>query len=599
MNIKKLLLKLTAVLLIISLSPFNFFCNAASGNDRNFTNLIVFIRFNGEDEFVNDIYGNTTVRQITENSYTKADYSVMDYYEKASNGNIKMQSLYLFDTNGGSLELKNSRGYYCTKSDNNPNGYESYEYGTRLYELKCDWAEAINTALENGAVISNVDRTQSYSFSELDKNGDGYLDSLTVVYKYSDKYSVSWSDCLWNYQTYYDGAVFNDGNVSITSGAYLQFTANYNYLYSDKNGLKFPSLNTAIHETGHIFGLKDLYRSDYTSRVYYMSAMATAIGPIPQYISSKEREALGWLKAENISDITASGDYTVYAASDTATENIICFKLSLAAINKTVYFEYRCFDGDTNKYDTQSKEVFNANGDRINGISLKSGLLCLLADSDTKFPNNLNTAGTHWNYEVLGGIYPTKSDSALKVGESLYITANISVAVTAVAEDKLTFHISGIPCTEHSYSSGTDTECDRCGHKRTLTGIRIATLPDKIYYLLNEEQLNLSGGSILLSYNDGSSGLAEMTADKAFGFNNAEAGLQELSVKHGSFSTGFAVEIYKQGDIDGNLQINATDITLLKKCLINFFIPNEKYDINRDGNVDILDIVRIKKLVSQ
>lgn len=89
---------------------------------------------------------------------------------------------------------------------------------------------------------------------------------------------------MWNYQDFYSGATFTDGKNSITSGAYLQITANFNYLYSDANGLKFASLKTMIHEMWHIFGLKDLYRSETNSRVYYMSAISNAISPIPMSV---------------------------------------------------------------------------------------------------------------------------------------------------------------------------------------------------------------------------------------------------------------------------------------------------------------------------
>lgn len=82
---------------------------AAAGNteqtsDPNFTNLIVFARFADENEFVNDIYQGVSVREIIDNSYNTAYYSVGDYYRNASSDKLRMNSLYLFD-NGGSLQL--------------------------------------------------------------------------------------------------------------------------------------------------------------------------------------------------------------------------------------------------------------------------------------------------------------------------------------------------------------------------------------------------------------------------------------------------------------------------------------------------------------
>ena len=74
----------------------------------------------------------------------------------------------------------------------------------------------------------------------------------------------------------------------------FQITANFfdSAIYTDPDGYLISSPSTLIHEFGHIFGLKDLYRSDMSSAVYYMSAMAKHMSPIPQYISSKKKEKL-------------------------------------------------------------------------------------------------------------------------------------------------------------------------------------------------------------------------------------------------------------------------------------------------------------------
>ena len=108
---------------------------AAAGNteqtsDPNFTNLIVFARFADEDEFVDDIYQGVSVREIIDNSYNTAYYSVGDYYRNASSDKLRMNSLYLFD-NGGSLQLKHERGYYAGYSADNPIGYKTITMAAR------------------------------------------------------------------------------------------------------------------------------------------------------------------------------------------------------------------------------------------------------------------------------------------------------------------------------------------------------------------------------------------------------------------------------------------------------------------------------------
>lgn len=62
-------------------------CRAAEAvpEESNFTNLIVFVRFAGEDEFINKEYEWTSVRKITDNSYNTACYNVADLSRFAQN----------------------------------------------------------------------------------------------------------------------------------------------------------------------------------------------------------------------------------------------------------------------------------------------------------------------------------------------------------------------------------------------------------------------------------------------------------------------------------------------------------------------------------
>lgn len=423
----------------------------------NFTNLIVFCKFAGESEFINDSYGGCTVKQITENNYSLADYSVKDYYEKVSAGKVKMQSLYLYDKSGGSITLSNSRGYYSEYDENsNPVGYTSAELSTRRAELQQDWATAINTAISNGATLSDVGGTKSCDFSELDKNGDGRIDSLTIIYKYSTEFSTSWSAVLWNYQSIYTGVEINTKGKTITSGNYVIMSANYSGVCTDKNGVKFSSLKTPIHEMGHTFGLKDLYKSESNSNrgVYSMSAMANALSPIPQFLSAKEREALGWLDSSNVQEITMAGSYTIGVTTSNVPTGVICYKINVPSKNRTLYLEYRKFDDETNKYDNQNKVgVKDSSGGDLKGTTaLKSGLVCFLVDNDVTFPDNLHSSG--WQYEVLGGTQSTKVDSARNVeDESLLVTTNLEIKVTEMTDTALTFTVSGTDISaEHSHN---------------------------------------------------------------------------------------------------------------------------------------------------
>lgn len=51
------------------------------------------------------------------------------------------------------------------------------------------------------------------------------------------------------------------------------------------------------------------------------------------------------------------------------------------------------------------------------------------------------------------------------------------------------------------------------------------------------------------------------------------------------------------GDLDNDGQTAATDLTLLSKTLLGMLTETKSHDVNKDGVVDIRDLIRLKKLV--
>ena len=144
-------------LLLTVITFFSFVYNVSAFDndnvDYNFTNLIVFAKFNDEEKFIDRDYGET-VRKITDNSYNTAEYNVSDYFYSVSSAKVKMKSLFLFD-NGGSLTLSRKRAYYASQTDENPEGYaNSREQDKRLYQLKEDWSQAINNLVKKKLLIT-------------------------------------------------------------------------------------------------------------------------------------------------------------------------------------------------------------------------------------------------------------------------------------------------------------------------------------------------------------------------------------------------------------------------------------------------------------
>ena len=445
--------------------------NTQEASNSNFTNLIVFARYAGEDEFVDNVYHGLSVKEITDNSYNTATYSVGDYYRNASADQLRMNSVYLFD-NGGSLQLTNQRGYYAPYSTENPDGYPASLKEARRAELREDWTGAINQAIENGNTITNYDGTKTYNFKDLDKNGDGRIDAITVIYKNESTISVNRSDLLWNYKDIANDYIWLslDNGKKIQSYDYVQLTNNYDTLYQALDHKKIVSLKTPIHEMGHIFGLKDLYKSPGVSPIYYLSAMSNAISPVPQGLTIKEKEALGWTNGAMLKEIVAPGQYQLKMSGIAGTESCVGYKVDIPETGKTLYLEYRNFSSDGNKYDnTQNKALTNTSGDSAPPTSITSGLVCYLAQTDVKFPSNLNGSAGNWALEALGGAQPTKVDAALTAGQALAVPGGITVRVDRIEGDTLTFQIEG-KFASHEHIGGIATcskkaICEKCGEE--------------------------------------------------------------------------------------------------------------------------------------
>ena len=335
-----------------------------------------------------------------------------------------------------------------------------------MYELRQEWSEAVNNAISSGNKISDYNNTVYYDYGVLDKDNNGTIDSITIIYKNngSGNISVSWSSPLWNYTDYVNNISVNTGKKTINSYKYVQITNSYckpdgdtnGYLFKDEDDRIFVSIATAVHEMGHIMGLKDLYNSMNASPVYFMSVMAKHISPVPQFMSLKEKEVLGWADENDIKTILSEGEYSLKALGTSGTDNITGYKMDIPEKGKTLYLEYRNFEDNGNKYDSQYKQMFKINGNRVDKITLKSGLVCYLIDSDTKFPSNMYFSSPKWNYEVLGGQYNTKADAALGIGEDIWIYGDIYISVNSIENNILTFEIKGgIP--EHIHSGGVAT----------------------------------------------------------------------------------------------------------------------------------------------
>ena len=621
--------------------------DTADETKYTFTNLVVLAKFSDEAEFVNDVYDGASVKQIIDNTYNRAAYSVRDYFASVSNGKAQVRTLFLLDS-GSSVTLSKPRGYYAEKDDQNPNGYDAGYESLRMAELREDWAGAAAAAIAEGNKPTDIDGN-TYDMSELDKNGDGKIDCITVIYKpTTQNISVSWSSPLWDYQYYNPYISVTENGKTISSDAYVQLTLSYttaageSALYRSADALPIVSIGKICHETLHVFGLRDLYRSDSSSEVYFMSAMGKPLSPAIQYISVKERESLGFLSEEELATVTADGTYTLRAAAPYS-EGVVGYKLEIPDIEKTLYLEYRNFEGDVNKYDTKSKTLYSCRtGELIKGQTLKSGLVCYLAKSGVKFPSNMGSTN---EYVVLsGGIYSTKSDAALSLGESIDVTDDIRVTVTALSDTELRFEIEGVGKTAHTHElkfvekkSATCTEqglsahyiCTVCGVyfsvDDTENSIEWETLvlpvdptahnyadgvctrcgakePGAVYTLTidGETTEHRAGDTVKIS-------AAALYADNYVRYRFAgwsgdidvlgDAGAAQCEFAMPDRNITFKKNYIGIGDASGDGRVNATDVNLMRRAMVGLYAMNGSMDINADARFNATDINLLRRML--
>ena len=420
---------------------------------RDMYNMAIPIRFDGEDEYLNEKVTETndiTNIELIDNTYNKSEYSVREYYRAVSNQTLNLRTVYLTENDNKftSIKLDHTRGYYSPKTDENPEGYTTDKEYRRL-ELLRDWSNKVQEAVDNGAKLKNM-AGEEIGFDKLDSDNDGYIDAITVLFTPTDaKYASSWDGGtipLWAYHTINNRITIKTAKGTLTSNRYNQAPIQNDpvSIYKEAGSdIYFVNNKTLIHEMGHIFGLLDLYTASGKSEpVCFMSAMAKALSPVVQFMTSREREAVGWLDADNITPITKAGEYTLPPTKDKRQDGTVAYTLELPN-NHKLYLEYRYVDDrEINRFDlnAQNRKIYNLLGNYVSANGLKkSGLLVCDSDMSVRFPKNLSGVT---QLSAIGGQYNTRIDAQMSVGEDITY-GGYTISVTELTKEKITFNVSG------------------------------------------------------------------------------------------------------------------------------------------------------------
>ncbi len=205
--------------------------------------------------------------------FNGASGSVWEYYDEVSYGQVDMQSTIV-----GWIDLPYDDSYYA---------YNEYTHGypQRMVRHAAD-------ALDD----------QGFDFSQFDCNNDGEIDAIDVIHSGpgyetsgdSDHIHSHYSSLSWTGDTFY-----KDG---------VEINAYHTEPEVQANGVDPTQIGVIVHETGHFFGLPDLYDYGYDSGgigLWGVMCSGPWAGPnmdgtVPTHFSIWSKYKLGWVSPQHI-----------------------------------------------------------------------------------------------------------------------------------------------------------------------------------------------------------------------------------------------------------------------------------------------------------
>lgn len=259
----------------------------ATGNHAKFSaatmhNVVIFIRFNGENEFP------ASSRATFEQNLMgpTGTSSLRNYYLWNSYNQLDIQSTIVGGTSNTvfSYQSPRDRGYYEPfDSQTNPQGYES-SFNRRIqinreHELLEDAVSALRNNMTPG--------------TNLDGNNDGEIDQLMFIIRGTN--SPQWLSILWPHKQRLPGTTDINGFEARNYVVLLEIGANVGLM---------------AHETGHTLGSPDYYKnSSPVTPVGGWELMANQTNP-PQSMSAfVKHQKMGFI--DDIPEITETGNYTL------------------------------------------------------------------------------------------------------------------------------------------------------------------------------------------------------------------------------------------------------------------------------------------------
>ena len=217
--------------------------------------------------------------------------------------------------------------------------------------------------------------------------------------------------------------------------------------------------------------------------------------------------------------------------------------------------------------------------------------------TELRVPETQNISGSrYYNYKCIEDVFIPKTLTKIEIGafENCNNIKNIYFEGTAEEWSKVEIHgYNDYIKKANIYYNCTDVPVG-------VVSVDVTKLPEKLEYVQNRGDLDLTGGILTVYYDGGAIGelkLTSLAADiQSFDINII--GSQILTVSFEGYTDEFTVCVFKNGDLDGDGNLNAKDLAKLKTILFDKPDNVGRYDINEDKVVNIKDLVNLKKKIA-
>ncbi len=278
-------------------------------------NVVIFITFSDSKD--------VKVSDNIINLFDGETNSLVDYVDTLSFGKYQLNNIFPYSIDNTTfLYYKdlNTRGYYAKVDDSS--GKDRYDPESKLLNRAVNWAN------------ENMD----FDGVDLDRNGDGYVDSVSFVVEGTPNYN-GWGELFWPHSWQLDtitGISSSRGRSSKLGELYVE-TYSFTFMGQEDLGL-------ITHEYGHVLGAPDLYHTEYDKDrlpVGVWDLMHRQDKNLPQLMTTYLRQKyLHVVGDEQVQTIYKNGVYTLNPTITANSSDLLAYNVKVNEY-ESIWIEFR------------------------------------------------------------------------------------------------------------------------------------------------------------------------------------------------------------------------------------------------------------------